>query len=74
MKRCVSITCDFDLEMGKVKGNRSYSFWIYRIPAEIGLTQEGMYGVMMHTQVALLSEDLTMEQINHRWWSCCRAP
>ncbi|MDP2267888.1 MAG: energy-coupling factor transporter transmembrane component T [Deltaproteobacteria bacterium] len=29
--------------------SRPYSFWIYRIPAEIGFTREGMYGVMMLT-------------------------
>lgn len=29
--------------------SRPYSFWIYRIPAEIGFTREGMYGVTMLT-------------------------
>ena len=29
--------------------SRPYSFWIYRVPAEIGFTREGMYGVMMLT-------------------------
>ncbi len=28
---------------------RPYSFWIYRIPQEIGITREGAYGVMMLT-------------------------
>jgi len=28
---------------------RPYSFWVYRIPAEIGFTREGMYGVTMLT-------------------------
>lgn len=28
---------------------RPLSFWIYRIPAEIGLTREGLYGVIMLT-------------------------
>jgi energy-coupling factor transporter transmembrane protein EcfT len=32
-----------------VKLPRSYHFWIYHIPAEIGLTREGMYGVTMLT-------------------------
>jgi len=29
--------------------SKPYSFWIYRIPAEIGITREGMYGVAMLT-------------------------
>jgi cobalt/nickel transport system permease protein len=29
--------------------SKPYRFWIYRIPAEIGLTREGMEGVMMLT-------------------------
>lgn len=29
--------------------SRPYSFWIYRIPDEIGFTREGIYGVMMLT-------------------------
>ncbi|GBE00206.1 nickel transport protein NikQ [bacterium BMS3Abin07] len=29
--------------------SRPYNFWIYRIPKEIGLTMEGVYGVMMLT-------------------------
>lgn len=29
--------------------SKPYSFWIYRIPAEIGLTREGMYGAAMLT-------------------------
>jgi cobalt/nickel transport system permease protein len=32
-----------------VKLPKSYDFWIYHIPAEIGLTREGMYGVGMLT-------------------------
>ena len=29
--------------------SKPYSFWIYRIPAEIGITREGIYGVAMLT-------------------------
>lgn len=29
--------------------SKSYSFWIYRIPKDIGFTREGVYGVMMLT-------------------------
>ncbi|MDA8085305.1 MAG: cobalt ECF transporter T component CbiQ [Nitrospiraceae bacterium] len=29
--------------------SKTYSFWIYRIPKEIGLTGEGVYGVVMLT-------------------------
>jgi cobalt ECF transporter T component CbiQ len=29
--------------------SRPYSFWIYRIPEEIGFTREGVFGVMMLT-------------------------
>lgn len=29
--------------------SRSYHFWIYHIPADIGITKEGMYGVAMLT-------------------------
>ena len=32
-----------------VKLPKSYDFWIYHIPVEIGLTREGMYGVGMLT-------------------------
>jgi len=32
-----------------VKLPKSYTFWIYHIPSEIGLTREGIYGVAMLT-------------------------
>jgi cobalt ECF transporter T component CbiQ len=38
-----------DLLIPLVHLSRPYSFWIYRIPEEIGITREGAYGVMMLT-------------------------
>jgi cobalt ECF transporter T component CbiQ len=39
--------------------SRPYSFWIYRIPADIGITREGIYGVVMLTMRVVNSLSLS---------------
>jgi cobalt/nickel transport system permease protein len=39
--------------------SRSYNFWIYRIPAEIGITREGAYGVALLTMRVINSLSLS---------------
>jgi cobalt ECF transporter T component CbiQ len=39
--------------------SKSYSFWIYHIPQEIGITREGMHGVLMLTSRVMNSLSLS---------------
>ena len=39
--------------------SRSYTFWIYHIPAEIGMTREGIYGVALITMRVINSLSLS---------------
>jgi len=44
--------------------SRPYSFWIYKVPEEIGLTREGMYGVLMLTLRVMNSLTLSFFVLN----------
>lgn len=53
-----------DIILQIVHLSRPHSFWIYRIPKEIGFTREGVYGVMMLTSRVMNSLTLSFLVLN----------
>jgi cobalt ECF transporter T component CbiQ len=48
-----------EIILSVVKLSRPYNFWIYHIPAEIGITKEGIYGVALLTMRVINSLSLS---------------